>query len=83
MSFWDAGARRPQIVRNIEVPACHPEAGNIRESEATPVSQEGWKYKVSPLECHSGADMPGLPSGPLVSPLLCLTFHRYQRLLPH
>lgn len=37
----------------IEVPACHLEAGKTGESEVTPVSQ-GWKYKVNPLECHSG-----------------------------
>lgn len=39
---------------NIEVPACHPRAGKTRGSEATPMTQESWRSKVSPLQCRSG-----------------------------
>lgn len=54
LPLCDIRAGKPQM-SNIEIPACHLEAGKTRgESEATPVGQEGWKYKVFPLECHSG-----------------------------
>lgn len=53
LSLWDIRVGKPQM-SNIEVPECYLEAGKTRGSEATPVTQEGWKYEVNPLECHSG-----------------------------